>query len=169
MPLPPIISCFRKIQNGVPFWCRLSQVVLEKMLNVCVCVCGLSRRRKTLIQNRGLRSPLRDTLHVTAVLTNRLGSSLPLDSEYVSLETWDEGAQRLLTLKISQRRLGGQPPHRPLRTPHSSRCRLQVCVCVCKKVCNMGMTFKDTQGHYTHTHTHTTVLWLCGICPGKPG
>jgi len=19
------------------------------------------------------------------------------------------------------------------------------------------------------THTHTTVLWLCGICPGKPG
>jgi len=21
----------------------------------------------------------------------------------------------------------------------------------------------------THTHTHTTVLRLCGICPGKPG
>jgi len=20
-----------------------------------------------------------------------------------------------------------------------------------------------------HTHTHTTVLRLCGICPGKPG
>ena len=26
------------------------------------------------------------------------------------------------------------------------------------KVCHGGMTFKDTQGHYTHTHTHTTVL-----------
>jgi len=32
-----------------------------------------------------------------------------LGSEYVSLETWDDGAQRLLTLKTSRRRLGGQP------------------------------------------------------------
>jgi len=34
---------------------------------------------------------------------------VPLGSEYVSLETWDDGAQRLLTLKTSRRRLGGQP------------------------------------------------------------
>jgi len=35
MPLPPIISCFSKIQNGLPFWCRLTQAVLEKRpLNV---------------------------------------------------------------------------------------------------------------------------------------
>jgi len=27
---PPIISCFIKIQNGLPFWCRLTQVVVEK-------------------------------------------------------------------------------------------------------------------------------------------
>ena len=40
MPLPLIISCFGKIQNGLPFWCWLTQVVLEKRpLNVCVCVC----------------------------------------------------------------------------------------------------------------------------------
>jgi len=26
----PIISCSSKIQNGLPFWCRLTQVVLEK-------------------------------------------------------------------------------------------------------------------------------------------
>jgi len=26
----PIISCFIKIQNGLPFWCQLTQVVLEK-------------------------------------------------------------------------------------------------------------------------------------------
>jgi len=32
-----------------------------------------------------------------------------LGSEYVSLETWDDGARRLLTLKTSRRRLGGQP------------------------------------------------------------
>jgi len=30
MPLPPIISCFITIQNGLSFWCRLTQVVLEK-------------------------------------------------------------------------------------------------------------------------------------------
>jgi len=36
----PIISCFTKIQNGLPFWCRLTQVVLEKRpLNVCMYVC----------------------------------------------------------------------------------------------------------------------------------
>jgi len=26
----PIISCSSKIQNGLPFWCRLTQVVLER-------------------------------------------------------------------------------------------------------------------------------------------
>jgi len=26
----PIISCSSKIQNDLPFWCRLTQVVLEK-------------------------------------------------------------------------------------------------------------------------------------------
>ena len=36
MPLPPIISCFIKIQNGLPFSCHLAQVVLEKrLLNGC--------------------------------------------------------------------------------------------------------------------------------------
>ena len=30
MQLPPIISCFIKIQNGLSFCCRLTQVVLEK-------------------------------------------------------------------------------------------------------------------------------------------
>ena len=32
----PIVSCSGKIQNGLPFWCRLTQVVLEKRpLNGC--------------------------------------------------------------------------------------------------------------------------------------
>jgi len=32
----PIISCSSKIQSGLPFWCRLTQVVLEKrQLNGC--------------------------------------------------------------------------------------------------------------------------------------
>ena len=40
----PIISCFGKIQNGLPFWCRLTWVVLEKKVIIhararCVCVC----------------------------------------------------------------------------------------------------------------------------------
>jgi len=74
---------------------------------------------------------------VTAVLTNRLGSSLPLGSEYVSLETWDDGVRRLLTLKISLCRLGGQPTVGALAkmtASHSSFIEvpstgLQVCSC----------------------------------------
>jgi len=39
MPLPLIVSCFSKIQIGLPFWYRPTQVVLEKgPLNRCVCV-----------------------------------------------------------------------------------------------------------------------------------
>ena len=37
MPLPLTVSCFRLV---LPFWYRLTRVVLEKgPLNVCVCVC----------------------------------------------------------------------------------------------------------------------------------
>ena len=36
MPLPPIISCSSIIQNGLPFWCWLTQVILQKRpLNSC--------------------------------------------------------------------------------------------------------------------------------------
>ena len=37
MPLPLTVSCFSKIQIGLPFWYRLNRVVLEKVpLNGCV-------------------------------------------------------------------------------------------------------------------------------------
>jgi len=39
MPLPLTVSCFSKIQIGLPFWYRLTQVVLEKGRKTCVCVC----------------------------------------------------------------------------------------------------------------------------------
>ena len=40
MPLPLTVSCFSKIQIGLPSWYRLTRVVLEKgPLNGCVCVC----------------------------------------------------------------------------------------------------------------------------------
>ena len=42
-PLPPTVSCFSKIQTDVlPFWYRLTQVVLEKRpLNGCSVVVPL--------------------------------------------------------------------------------------------------------------------------------
>ena len=41
MTLPLTVSCFSKIQIGLRFWFRLTQVVLEKEpLNWCVYVCG---------------------------------------------------------------------------------------------------------------------------------
>ena len=61
MPLPvchPIISCSSKIQNGLPFWCRLTQFVLEKRpLNRC------SSSREELI-NVGRLGELRITVRL---------------------------------------------------------------------------------------------------------
>ena len=46
MPLPLTVSCFSKIQIGLPFWYRLTRVVLDNgPLNVCVCVCVCARAR----------------------------------------------------------------------------------------------------------------------------
>ena len=40
MPLPLTVSCFSKIQIGLPFWYRLTRVVPDKgPLNGCVSVC----------------------------------------------------------------------------------------------------------------------------------
>jgi len=53
MPLPLTVSCFSKIQMVLPFWYRLTWVVLDKgPLNGCVCVC---MKRGLLLQTqRGL-------------------------------------------------------------------------------------------------------------------
>ena len=41
MPLPLTVSCFSKIQIGLPFWYRLTRIVPEKgPLNLCVYVCA---------------------------------------------------------------------------------------------------------------------------------
>jgi len=38
MPLPLTVSCSSKSRLVLPFWCRLTRVVLNK-IQVCVCVC----------------------------------------------------------------------------------------------------------------------------------
>jgi len=43
MPLPITISCSSKSRMVLPFWCRLTQVVLDKIQEghkTCVCVCA---------------------------------------------------------------------------------------------------------------------------------
>jgi len=55
MPLPPIISCFSKIQNGLSLWCRLTQVVLEKKAikrMVCVMDAITIIRNTDLVQHK---------------------------------------------------------------------------------------------------------------------
>ena len=66
------------------------------------------------------------------------------------METWDDGARRLLTLKTSRRRLGGQPSTRgwslgidptASTATHSSfitRCCLHVYKCVCERKATAG-------------------------------
>jgi len=52
MPLPLTVSCFSKIQIGLPFWCRLTQVVQDKgPLNGCVCVCVCVAAQQAVQQN----------------------------------------------------------------------------------------------------------------------
>ena len=38
MPMPLTVSCFSKIQIGLPFWYRITPVVLDKGLYTGVCV-----------------------------------------------------------------------------------------------------------------------------------
>ena len=46
----PIISCSSKIQNGLPFWCQLTQVVLEKrLLKGCSSLSTSEISRKTAL------------------------------------------------------------------------------------------------------------------------
>jgi len=45
MPVPLTVSCVSKIRIGLPFWYRLTWIVLDKgPLNGCVCVCVSSIR-----------------------------------------------------------------------------------------------------------------------------
>jgi len=54
IPLPLTVSCFSKIQIGLPFWYRLNRVVPDKgPLNGCVCVC-VRFDRKLLIADTGV-------------------------------------------------------------------------------------------------------------------
>jgi len=112
---------------------------------VCVCVCGgrqgslalagsLSRRRKTLIQNRLTEpaslsmwrpySPIVSDLPCRWVLSTFVGDEgrLGATSSHVKNLTAQVNPQLELQLKV-----WFWPP----RTPRSSRCRLCVCVCVC--------------------------------------
>jgi len=68
MPLPLAVSCFSKIQIGLPFWYRLIRVVLEKWpLNGCVYIyrrvtemekreskrwCNMCRRRRRCVTDK---------------------------------------------------------------------------------------------------------------------
>ena len=59
MPLPPHHLCFSKIQNGLSFWYRPTQVVLEKRpLNDCVCI-------STVLQLQSFYDPLSGTTQVS--------------------------------------------------------------------------------------------------------
>jgi len=53
----PIISCSSIIQNSLPFWCRLTQVVLEKRpLNGCS-VAVVCAQQANILQTSRIKSP----------------------------------------------------------------------------------------------------------------
>ena len=54
MPLPLTVSCFSKIQIGLPFWYWLTWAVPEKgpLKRVCVCVCIIVKRNFCVTEQR---------------------------------------------------------------------------------------------------------------------
>ena len=68
MPLPLIVSCFGKIEIGLPFWYRLIQVVLDKgLLNGCVCMCVYSSSLFTVLMQHSEISLSLTKLHQNCV------------------------------------------------------------------------------------------------------
>jgi len=53
MPLPLTVSCFSKSRLVLPFWYRLTRIVLDKWpLNGCVCCCLLVLHYLLLLRSR---------------------------------------------------------------------------------------------------------------------
>jgi len=70
MPLPLTVSCFSKIQIGLPFWYQLTRVVLDKgPLNVCVCVCTLQPMNIQSVSSSQLCNQLYQYLHLPTSCT----------------------------------------------------------------------------------------------------
>jgi len=68
IPLPLIVSCFGKIEIGLPFWYRLTQVVLDKgLLNGCVCMCVYSSSLFTVLMQHSDISLSLTKLHQNCV------------------------------------------------------------------------------------------------------
>jgi len=66
MPLPPIISCFIKIQNDLSFWCLFIQVVLEKRrLNGC----SSSSNSSSISHSRAMHYSAKRSLAITCRLS----------------------------------------------------------------------------------------------------
>ena len=66
----PVISCFGKIQNGLSFWYRPTQVVLGKKAVKRLCVCVLDKTQLTSCKK--LRAKLDTPIQNTHWLTNCL-------------------------------------------------------------------------------------------------
>ena len=98
--------------------------------------------------------------------------------EYNNFSLRDEDSENIASERYENRHL-----RRPLSclTPHISRTPAYICITLISlettfsAADSMGLSAfkflwwapKDRQ--VMHTHTHTTVLRLCGNCPGQPG
>jgi len=103
MPLPLTVSCFSKIQVGLPFWYRLTRVVPDKgPLNGCVCVCVCVCVLFTYLQPTGIQ---------VARLTGKTSHSTPNDGKLsILLAVFQISLSYLVPLRCSSSTNCGREP-----------------------------------------------------------
>jgi len=115
MPLPPIISCFSKIQNGLPFWCWLTQVVLEKkaVKRMYVCMLSVDGDANAAAENRNrirwnkFRQlvPLLTNNNISLKVRGRLYGSCVWSSMLHGSETWPVRNENVEALQQADMRM----------------------------------------------------------------
>ena len=92
----PIVSCSGKIQNGPPFWCRLTQVVLEKRpLNGCT-----SRSTARVVH----------ICHITVPTTNEKDTAVSTTEPHRTAVNCDMPACKCCQWSLTQTWRTGTPP-----------------------------------------------------------
>ena len=136
MPLPLTVSCFSKIQIGLPFWYRLTWAVPDKgPLNGCVCVCY----RLILERVKLLTWTATSTTQVGTVSCNIVCSASPPASLHSS-RYWVLPPTSLHTYIHTHTVTPPHCRHTNTQTPHLAA---------------YIHTHTDTPPHCRHTHTQT--------------
>ena len=160
MPLPLTVSCFSKIQTGLPFWYRLTRVVPEKgPLNGCVCVSVTAGGSNAELGGRSAQLNRR-RLHAATFSLNHVdrlpAAASQLDSGRPATPCWG-GARRWSRIRAEFKKpmvlgpLGFQPTTKPFIIVSRSYDKLMINREIC---CKSGRGWQIFRGLVTVGGSH---------------